>query len=224
MGLDVCGCFYDVVAAVERIDADVLAMQECWRPGPGEGFAAQAAQKLGYHLYEGPFVGGDHFGTWHRVYAPDQTVATFGVTVLSRFRAENAGLVSLGKSIGDMHRAVLAVDLDVDGSPFRFCATHLTMRPHGSLREMLRLRRFRELLAGCDAPAVIAGDFNMWGPMVEWLTGIDRGAFGKTWPAQRPHSQIDHLLIDGPIQTVESRVLEPQGSDHRPLRAVFRIP
>jgi endonuclease/exonuclease/phosphatase family metal-dependent hydrolase len=46
---------------------------------------------------------------------------------------------------------------------------------------------------------------------------------GRTWPASRPHSQIDHILVRRSVRAVESEVLPPQGSDHRGVRAVLRI-
>jgi endonuclease/exonuclease/phosphatase family metal-dependent hydrolase len=48
---------------------------------------------------------------------------------------------------------------------------------------------------------------------------------GRTWPASRPHSQIDHILLrtnDG-IEVVDHQVLPEVGSDHRPVRARLRV-
>jgi endonuclease/exonuclease/phosphatase (EEP) superfamily protein YafD len=47
-----------------------------------------------------------------------------------------------------------------------------------------------------------------------------RGVTGRTWPAARPHSQIDHVLVrPGDVQVVDAAVLDACGSDHRPLFA-----
>jgi endonuclease/exonuclease/phosphatase family metal-dependent hydrolase len=48
---------------------------------------------------------------------------------------------------------------------------------------------------------------------------------GRTWPASRPHSQIDHILVrrrDG-TEVVHAEVLPAVGSDHRPVRATLRV-
>jgi endonuclease/exonuclease/phosphatase family metal-dependent hydrolase len=42
---------------------------------------------------------------------------------------------------------------------------------------------------------------------------------GRTWPARRPHSQIDHILVSGEINVRGGEVLPDVGSDHRPVRA-----
>ena len=44
---------------------------------------------------------------------------------------------------------------------------------------------------------------------------------GRTWPARRPHSQIDHILVRAATapRCVHDEVLPDVGSDHRPVRA-----
>ena len=49
---------------------------------------------------------------------------------------------------------------------------------------------------------------------------------GRTWPASRPHSQIDHILVrrgDG-TEVLDREVLPDVGSDHRPVRATLELP
>ncbi len=46
---------------------------------------------------------------------------------------------------------------------------------------------------------------------------------GRTWPAWRPHSQIDHILVRGALRPVDGRVLPDSGSDHRPVRAELEV-
>ena len=59
--------------------------------------------------------------------------------------------------------------------------------------------------AGCSRQptnaAVLAGDMNLWGPPVtSYLPGLAAGpATGRTWPAHRPHSQLDHVLVTPPV-------------------------
>jgi endonuclease/exonuclease/phosphatase (EEP) superfamily protein YafD len=66
---------------------------------------------------------------------------------------------------------------------------------------------------------------NTWGPMVVtlFMPGWRRAVVGRTWPAWRPHSQIDHILVRGALQPVHGEVLPDGGSDHRPVRAELRI-
>ena len=62
--------------------------------------------------------------------------------------------------------------------------------------------------------------------MESFLPGWRRTVRGRTWPAGRPHSQIDHILVraaDG-TEVLHSEVLPGVGSDHRPVRATLRFP
>ena len=73
-------------------------------------------------------------------------------------------------------------------------------------------------------PALIAGDFNFWGPgVVRLLPGWRRAVLGRTYPAQRPHSQIDHILVNDRIEILSGEVLPACGSDHRPVRAKLSL-
>ena len=54
-------------------------------------------------------------------------------------------------------------------------------------------------------PMLIGGDFNCWRPLLRVLfPGWRTLARGRTWPAQRPHSQIDHILGRGPWVSIEA--------------------
>ena len=55
------------------------------------------------------------------------------------------------------------------------------------------------------------------------MRGWDRPVRGRTFPARRPHSQIDHVLVRGGIQALEGEVLAETPSDHRPIRARLRL-
>jgi endonuclease/exonuclease/phosphatase family metal-dependent hydrolase len=58
-----------------------------------------------------------------------------------------------------------------------------------------------------------------------FLPGWRRTVRGRTWPAGRPHSQIDHILAraaDG-TEALHGEVLPPLGSDHRAVRATLRV-
>jgi endonuclease/exonuclease/phosphatase family metal-dependent hydrolase len=101
--------------------------------------------------------------------------------------------------------------------------THMAHLSSGSPVQFARLRRE---LATCASggPAVLAGDLNLWGPPVDaLLRGWRRAVRGRTWPAWRPHSQPDHVLVHGDVEVVRGEVFEHAGSDHRPVRAMLRV-
>ena len=86
-----------------------------------------------------------------------------------------------------------------------------------------RSRKLRRRLPPPDRRAVIVGDFNLWGPAVSaLLPGWRRAVRGRTWPAHRPHSQIDHVLVRHDVDGVDAAVLDEVGSDHRPVRVTLR--
>ena len=101
-------------------------------------------------------------------------------------------------------------------------AVHLTSRlPHGP---PLQLRRLAAAIPASDRPGILTGDCNFWGPPASaLLPGWRRTVRGRTWPAHRPHSQIDHVFVRGGIEVVDAAVLPPVGSDHRAVRARLRI-
>jgi len=88
------------------------------------------------------------------------------------------------------------------------------------VRHLLNAKR--QLTNG--TPQILAGDFNFWGPPVAMLMpGWDRPVRGRTYPSHRPHSQIDHVLVRGGIESIEGEVLAATPSDHRPARARPRL-
>jgi len=88
------------------------------------------------------------------------------------------------------------------------------------MQHLLTLRR------GLDGGGlqILAGDFNFWGPPVAAvMRGWDRPVRGRTFPSERPHSQIDHVLVRGGIEALGGEVLAATPSDHRPIRARLRL-
>ena len=82
-----------------------------------------------------------------------------------------------------------------------------------------------EIVAGeaANVPVVITGDFNCWRPLLRvLLPGWRTLARGRTWPAQRPHSQIDHILGRGPWVSHQSFTRDG-GSDHLALIADIEL-
>lgn len=223
-GTDHKGRPYDVAAAVAEIDADVVVLPETWRPARGPGFIDDTAAALGAELLERPMA-----HDW--IQAPAGPVrrrsgprGTWSLAVLSRLPVLRRTDFDLGSAPGDAlpRRFAVCVEVDVAGSPFVVGGVHASHKLWGSLPQVRRLDGY---LSGLGAPSVIAGDLNMWGPVVQRVVPHRRRAVrGATWPSRWPHSQIDHLFVDERVDVVESRVLRHMGSDHRAVRARLRIP
>ena len=113
-------------------------------------------------------------------------------------------------------RRAVVVRVGLPGDELVVAGTHLGHISHGAWRQV---RALGAALAGRPV-AVIGGDMNCWGaPLLALLPGWRRAVRARSWPAWRPHSQIDHLLFRGPLRVGEAGVLADAGSDHRPVRA-----
>lgn len=149
---------------------------------------------------------------------------TIGVAVLSRLPVVDVSPIDLGRLPRDgAHRWALAVRVDWDGHPMTVVGTHMSHIWAGSPRQLRRLRLALEPLRE-TGPVALCGDMNMWGPpLVALLTGWRRAVRGPSWPAWRPHSQLDHILISGvsgisgSVEVLRSGVGPAAGSDHRPV-------
>ena len=61
-GVDGWGRPFDVLAACVALDADVLVLEEVWRPEGEKGMAAEVAEGLGYFCFEHPLADGRRAG------------------------------------------------------------------------------------------------------------------------------------------------------------------
>jgi len=208
---------YDVAAALHALDADVIVVQEVWRPDGQRGPLDAAAEVLGLTVHHE--VTGQATAMKHWPHLVRNGEGTVGIAVLTGLPARRVGTIALGPTAGDPApaRTALQVEVDVDGSALPVVAVHLTSRLlHGP---MLQLRQLAQAVPDGDA-AVVAGDCNFWGPGVRmYLRGWRRAVRGRTWPARFPHSQIDHVLVRPTMKVRRGEVLPDVGSDHRPVRA-----
>jgi endonuclease/exonuclease/phosphatase family metal-dependent hydrolase len=125
-----------------------------------------------------------------------------------------------------VRRPLLCVDVRVgDGDKVLHCfCVHGAHLSHGSLGQ------YREVVARLDerldaaGAAVLGGDLNCWGPIARRvLRGWRQAARGATWPSWRPHSQLDHLFVRGPVSVLGGAVLDRRASDHRPVTATIEV-
>jgi endonuclease/exonuclease/phosphatase family metal-dependent hydrolase len=150
---------------------------------------------------------------------------TFNIAVLVRphLPVEATRVVPMSVLRADrVERAALVLDLTVEGRPLSVVGTHMSHLHFGSHRNWAELRKALGSAARPDA--VLAGDMNTWGPLVHlFMPGWRRAVIGRTWPAWRPHSQIDHILVRGSLQPTSGAVLADAGSDHRPVRTEIEL-
>jgi endonuclease/exonuclease/phosphatase family metal-dependent hydrolase len=154
----------------------------------------------------------------------------WGLAVLSRRPVLGERLIELPTLSRDPStRAAIVLRVAVGepshqgGQAVTVAGTHMSHLSYGSPRHFRRLRQLLEVEVG-DGPAVLAGDMNLWGPPVSMLFGgWHRAVRAPTWPAWRPHSQVDHILVRGPVTVVDGQARPMAGSDHRPVRVELAV-
>lgn len=218
--------FYDVVTACKEVDTDVLVLQEGWVPDDDEGDVLAVAAALGYAV-AGTFAvarASCHDQVRLIARAGPEGDGDWTVAVLSRLPVRSAEVVPLAPQLprDPGRRAVLRAVVDVDGSPFTVVGIHMPLLkdPVWRLRSAVRAA-----LPGPGEPGAFAGDMNMWGWCADRLAGPGwrRAVRGRTYPAHRPHSQTDHILVNPPVEVVRSEVVHQVMSDHRPVRTRLRF-
>lgn len=219
-GVTLAGRPFDVVGAAVALDADVLVLQESWRPHGAPGYAATIARLLDGTLHELPMMSDRNPARPQHLPLPPGPVGDCGLAVISRLPVVDRHTVDLGHARHDVIPRRYGLGLTVrlpSGATATIAGTHASHRLWGSLPQLARLDHALRTLGG---PTVIAGDCNMWGPPVQAVLRTRRRAVrGRTWPAHRPHSQIDHIWVDRSWKILGAAVGPDTGSDHRPVRA-----
>lgn len=215
MGRD--GKPFDMAAACGALDADVIALQEVWWPDEG-GSLLQELDRAGYHLAELPQARASLSPSPDVRPGASTNTGWWGVAIASRMQLLTQESIDIGQTPLDPvgRRKALRVQVDVGGaapiSVITFHATHYF--PFAPLHH----RRLARALDG-STRAVVCGDFNLWGPPAGLaFRGWQRPARGRSYPAHRPHSQIDHAFVTTDLAVSAAEVLGDVGSDHRPIR------
>lgn len=232
-GLTARGAPFDVAEACHRLKADVITLQEAWRPDERPDVVTTVAAELGAQVR--------HRGLARNTsravlgVGTDTGSGSWGLAVLSLLPITGYQEVELGRAPGDrISRAAQVVTLTTPGgAPLRVVNTHLTHRFTSPVQLARLIRRLAaapvaETVAGTVAGAalatIIAGDLNMPRPGTLAAPGYRATVRGRTYPADRPWIQLDHLLARGPVRVSAAEVADPVGSDHLPIRAELRVP
>jgi hypothetical protein len=140
----------------------------------------------------------------------------WGLALLSRLPVHDTDVIPLSQLRRDpARRAVIRSTVRLLGGDLVVCGTHMSHITHGSHAQYRALSR---VLPSPGSAAVLAGDMNLWGPpTTSYLRGWRRAVIGRSWPAHRPHSQLDHVLVTAAVTVVRSGIAGYAGSDHRPV-------
>lgn len=232
-GLTARGEPFDVAEACHRLKADVITLQEAWRPDEQPDVVTAVAAELGAQVR--------HRGLARNTsrallgVGADTGSGSWGLAVLSQLPVTGYQEIELGRAPGDrISRAAQVVTLTMPGgAALRVVNTHLTHRFTSPVQLTLLTRRLAagpapgpagEPAGGPEIPTVIVGDLNMPRPGTLAAPGYRATVRGRTYPAGRPWIQLDHLLVCGPVRVSGAEVADPVGSDHLPIRAELSVP
>lgn len=222
-GRDMKGRPFDLIEVIRRLDADLLVVQESWIPDDGEGDVDRAAAELGYqvkHVVMGP---ARVAGRKPRLVPARHGQGVLVVSMLSRAPVLSESVLEMPHLPMDAapRRFAVRTEVTVETDRFVFVGTHLDHLTHGS---PFAVRRLARQLPGPEQPAALAGDMNMWGPVLSaLLPGWTLAGRGRTWPNHRPHSHIDHIALNASVTAESFEVVRAGSSDHLPVRAVLRF-
>ena len=201
-----------IVAVLNEIDADIVALQEVASVQAHENFLADLERETGFHLAAGLLR--------------QRRGSDFGNAVLSRYPVRSVEQLDLAV---DNYEPRGALDVCVDvglAIPLRVMATHLGLRP-GERREQVR-RILAAVERDSPHPTLLMGDLNewyLWGRPLRWLHSHFREipAAPPTFPARRPMFALDRIWVSptGSVRRLgcHSTPLSRVASDHLPLIA-----
>lgn len=218
------GVRFDVARVVRGLGADLVVVPEAWRDEAGVG-ALDELRADGYHVDTVELMRMSQRPRSRRSARSSVPFAgTWELAVCSRLPVLDRRLITMGITPRDPAglRNALALTVAVDGEPVELVGLHVSSKVWrlAPVRHLLTLRK--GLIEG--PPQILAGDFNFWGPPLgAVLPGWRRAVRGRTFPARKPHSQIDHVLVRGGVEVLGGEVLAQTPSDHRPIRARLRL-
>lgn len=228
-------------AAVRRLDADVLGLQEVDRDqarSHGADLTSIAAEAMGAHAHRFAATLHGEPGLWVAATGAHQPRgAAYGIALLSRHPVREWRVLTLPvlnrrapvrfpgrrwpELVRDEPRAAIAAVLDAPGGTLTVVCTHLTFIPRWN---GLQLRRLTAAVEELPRPLVVLGDLNLEDGQPAQLAQMTPLATAPTYPVGRPVRQLDHILGEGAVAAVRPAEAVDLGlSDHRALVVDVRI-
>ena len=216
---------HNIGHAIEQLDADLVCLQEV-------RFANRREQQRFARWPEQPQAD---------FLAPEGYEPVYRTNAVTRHGEHGNALLSRWPVLSHQHedmsdhrfeqRGLLHTEVQVAGRVVHVLVVHLGLIPASRERQVQQLQRYIAREVPAQAPVVVAGDFNDWGPRLAQLlahAGLHQfeGARTPTSPSRMPLAQLDHVYARG-LRPLSSLV--PRGriwrrmSDHLPLVAEFAL-
>ena len=225
-------------AAIARLDADVLGLQEVDRDQPRSGRAdltAIAAQAMGAREHRfAAALAGTPGATWTAATGAEPAGSPgYGVALLSRYPVRSwqeirlpglpvrAPFVTPDRRpivVRDEPRVALVAQIDTPNGDIAVVVTHLSFLPGWNSVQLRRIAR-------ATRPArrlILLGDLNLGPGSVRRATGLTPLARAATFPRARPLRQLDHIAARGDVGSPrDAQAMDLPVSDHRALSVVL---
>ncbi len=224
-----------VLAVLQEIDADIVALQEADKRFGTRASAVPHALIDDHGLYKPVEFGVSHSRLAHALPFGEQLEERLGLVtknlgwhgnaILVKREVEVTGYEALDLPTLEPRGAVLA-ELDVRGMELRVVGMHL------DLSGLWRKRQVRSILDHIDRrhrrmPTIIMGDTNEWresgGVLKEFLPGFQLAETGLSFHARRPVAALDRIIVDRQLKIaacgVHHSAAAAKASDHLPVWA-----
>ena len=216
---------HNIGHAIEQLDADLVCLQEV-------RFANRREQQRFARWPEQPQAD---------FLAPEGYEPVYRTNAITRHGEHGNALLSRWPVLSHQHedmsdhrfeqRGLLHTEVQLAGRVVHVLVVHLGLIPASRERQVQQLQRYIAREVPAQAPVIVAGDFNDWGPRLAQLlarAGLHQfeGARTPTYPSRLPLAQLDHVYARG-LRPLSSLV--PHGriwrrmSDHLPLVAEFAL-
>lgn len=223
--------------AIRSLEADVLGLQEVDR-NQGRSMrtdlTAVAAEAMG--AVEHRFVAalsGTPGSTWIASTGDEQPdEAAYGIALLSRHPVSSWQVVRLPPVpvrvpmwwrgsrlptwVRDEPRVAVAASVETPAGPLTVVNTHLSFLRWWNPRQLRVLLR---ALEHHRSRLVLLGDLNMGPARAHRITGMRPLARHRTFPADAPTEQLDHVLARDELRVTRHQARRLPVSDHRALVA-----
>lgn len=221
-------------AAIHSLDADVLALREVDGDQPrslSADLTQVAANAMGAtdHRFVAAMAG-TPTTTWQAATEAEQPgTASYGIAVLSRYPVRRWQVLRLpplrvpmpkwhGRLrpdlVRDEARVAVMATVHTPTGPVLVATTHLSFL---SGWNVVQLRRLMRAVSAQPGPVIVMGDLNMGPRLASRVTGMQPLATQMTFPAHRPHRQLDHILARELPRKAAGEAVRLPLSDHLAL-------
>jgi endonuclease/exonuclease/phosphatase family metal-dependent hydrolase len=216
-----------VIAGVQALGADVLALQEVDRELARSGRQDQPRQIVEAFAPEvfwsyAPALVGDDF---RPLSGPDPGGPAYGNLLLSRLPLDAVEHLRFPPAGGGEQRTAVIGTIRVGSRPLTVGGVHLSNKQVHNVRQ---LRELQAVMEQRTAPRLLLGDLNLTSFPLMLASRRDwpESGHGGTFPNSRPNRQLDHVLRNEPAGVLIPRgfrVVAAPVSDHRAAVAEFDV-